>query len=127
MKNTQDTIVHWDISERQSKNISSQLLSWTYVVLPRFQKPHGQNPTFENPLDAWLYLLTRDKDEEIKLTDGLIASDSAIGSGFRRLARLTPQEREKLFKEQEEAGGHASIEDAKFAEGEAKPPGMKVS
>ena len=45
LQNTEDFLVHWDITERSSKIIASNLLSWTYIILPRFTKKLAKEPT----------------------------------------------------------------------------------
>ena len=86
--NKDDIIVHWDIAERKSGKIADTLLSWTFVVLPRF------NPVLEpkfkaaSKLEAWLYLLTREDNEKVTVTKEMVANDDAVAHGFYRISNL---------------------------------------
>eukprot|EP00961_Rhodomonas_salina_P295549 3935556-Rhodomonas_salina.1 len=70
--NTEDFVVHWDITERRTHRIASNLLSWTFVILPRFTKELGnadipERCNFlkrEDVLGGWLYFLSRIDCEE---------------------------------------------------------------
>lgn len=103
LRNVDDILVHWDICERSSKDVASQLLSWTYVILPRFeaklnkQKHKSGSLDFrDKPLDAWLYLMTRQDEEKVMVTPNLVAKDMALAEGFYRVSHLSPNELESL-------------------------------
>jgi hypothetical protein len=97
--NKDDTVVHWNICDNKSKLTINELLSWTFVVLPRFLKRQNAmgNPTnFDTPLDAWLYLMTRGEKEAVTVTNELIAGENEVAQGFHRLSHLTAEEEARL-------------------------------
>ena len=124
MKNGRDLLVHWDICERESKEIASPLLSWTYVMLPRFKQVFARQLDaldFSNdPLGAWLFLITRDDKEEVRVTEQLVAKDRYLAEGFHRVSHLTDGEAEALHQGKMAFLSRMSREDEKYAEGEAK-------
>jgi hypothetical protein len=98
--------VDWDICERKSKEVSSKLLSWTFVILPRFLKkiqslPKPLNFTGDH-LSAWLFLLTRSDKEHVSVTKELVAGSNAIADAFRRISHLTLTEQRQFEAEQDE-------------------------
>lgn len=100
LKDSTNTIIHWNITESKSKEIASDLLSWTYVVLPRFQLPTDPNyPTkldLRTNLDAWLYLLTRTDHEKVIVDQNLMDLDESVADGFFRLSHLSVDENNQL-------------------------------
>jgi len=105
--NQQKKVVYWDICERDSKDIASPLMSWTYVVLPRFKESiptaGSSNLDFQDDLlSAWLYLLTRKDSEKVKVTPQLVAHDSGLAQAYVRLSKLSDEEEQRLMDEQTE-------------------------
>jgi predicted transposase/invertase (TIGR01784 family) len=123
LKNNHDILVHWDIRERQSKDIATPLLSWTYVLLPRFAATLPENARLDfrgRPLEAWLYLMTRDDKEKVMVTQELVSEDDALAEGFHRLSHLTEAEAEGLHAGQVAFASRLDRELEKFEEGEKK-------
>ena len=121
--NGKDVIVHWDICERGSKNISSNLLSWTYVMLPRFLKTLKKNDPLDfrgRPLEAWLYLMTREDEEQVRVTANMTNNDPALAEGFHRIAHLSQNEKEALHAGKMAYMSRMSREEEQFAEGVVK-------
>ena len=56
-----DPIVHWRIHDIKGNQAASNLLSWTFVVLPRFQKTVDER--YQTSLDAWLRLFVCEDNE----------------------------------------------------------------
>lgn len=103
LKNSTDFVVDWDICERKSHDVATPLLSWTFLVLPRFSaalSASGNSLDFTGKtLDAWLYLMTRDDRETVRVTKELVANDEAVAQGFYRVSHLTSQELEIFYKD----------------------------
>ncbi len=121
--NGKDLVVHWDICERGSKNISSNLLSWTYVMLPRFLKTLKKNDPLDfrgRPLEAWLYLMTREDEEQVRVTANMTNNDPALAEGFHRIAHLSQNEKEALHAGKMAYMSRVSREEEQFAEGVVK-------
>ncbi len=121
MHNSQDLLVHWDICERVSKEIASPLLSWTYVMLPRFKREFAtqlqQRDFSDDPLGAWLFLMTREDEEKVRVTDELVARDKHVAEGFHRVSHLTTDETESLFKGKMAFMSRMSREEERYEEG----------
>lgn len=123
LKNSHDVVVNWEIRERQSLEIASPLLSWTYVMLPRFLNtlPVGQKLDFRGkPLDAWLYLMTREDKEKILVTNELVSDEEALAEGFHRISHLTDDEAESLQAGQFAFASRIERELEKFTEGKVQ-------
>ena len=100
LKNSTDFVVDWDICERKSHDVASPLLSWTFLVLPRFSaalSASGNSLDFTGKiLEAWLYLMTRQDCETVRVTKELVANDESVAQGFYRVSHLTSQETESF-------------------------------
>lgn len=121
--NAKDIVVHWDICERESNKTSSNLLSWTYVMLPRFAEKLKQNKSLDfrdQPLDAWLYLMTREDEEQVRVTANMTNNDPALAEGFHRISHLSNDERESLHAGKMAFMSRMSREEEKFDEGVVK-------
>jgi hypothetical protein len=103
LQNKDNIVVHWDISERESQEISTELLSWTFVVLPRFLKTLQGSSEVEvqDALSAWLYLLTRDDMEKLRLSDKITFGITEVESGYKRLSQLTHNETDSVFRDRD--------------------------
>ena len=94
LKNSEGYLIHWDITERSSKQIASNLLSWTHIILPRFEKglqgipPNQRNNFTGKPLEAWLNLFTMKDREEVTVTNEMTADDGPLAEAFHRLSHL---------------------------------------
>jgi hypothetical protein len=92
----------------------SDLLSFTFVILPRFsealeklrnlnQKKPGSTkepPGFDNGnLVGWLKLLTRKHKEPVHVTLDLVAGDEALADAYYRLGHLSAKEQDSLLTE----------------------------
>jgi predicted transposase/invertase (TIGR01784 family) len=97
-KEKKDIVIHWDIVELESKSVPSKLLSWTFIMLPRFKAIANEfkQDFTENPLYAWLYFLTREDNEKVHVTEKLIANDDALADGYNRLCNLSEEEAKAL-------------------------------
>jgi predicted transposase/invertase (TIGR01784 family) len=93
LKNSEGYLIHWDITERSSKQIASNLLSWTHIILPRFKKdlqgipPNQRNNFTGKPLEAWLNLFTMKDREEVTVTKEMTADESVSSSLSLRTRR----------------------------------------
>ncbi len=58
LHNAKDIVVHWDITELMTNMLASELLSWTFVVLPRYtdklckEGDIGRGSNFPQPKDT---------------------------------------------------------------------------
>ena len=100
LANRDEIVVHCNIREQQSQIITSELQSWTFVVLPRFLKLLTSMPT---PLDfkgdclkAWLYFMTRKDREQVEITSGIISGTNEIADAYNRLSNLSEDEKKIL-------------------------------
>ena len=113
--NKDDVVVHWNICEERSKNVASKLLSWTFVILPRFLKEMNllpQPPDFTgNILGAWLYLLTRTNKEKVVVTEKVVAGCQEISGAFRRISHLRREEKRQLRDEQDAEAMQLGLQD----------------
>ena len=122
-----EVLVHWNIFECSTKKIANNLISWTFVILPRFLQllsTREANDFRGDILSAWLYLLTRSENSEIDTSSSITAGDPAIEAGIKRLANLSEDEKRALAAEQEKeimdlGSQQAEIEDS-FHEGLTK-------
>jgi predicted transposase/invertase (TIGR01784 family) len=128
--NQQKNVVYWDICERDSKHIASSLMSWAYVILPRFKETiltaGSLNLDFRNdPLSAWLYLLTREDRTEVEVTPELVANDAALAQAYLRLSQLSDDEEQRLIDEQndEEEAEQMQLQAVQTAKNEGKMEG----
>lgn len=99
LQNTEDYLVHWDIAERSSTKVASNLLSWTFVVLPQFTKRLAKEPTTDftgRPLEAWLNLFTMTDQATVMVTPEMTAHDAPLADGFRRVSQLNKDEIEAI-------------------------------
>ena len=125
VKNKDNTVVHWDICERDSKEIASPLLSWVFVILPRFLKKlssQAQEPLnfVGDPLSSWLYLFTRSDYQEVQVTKELVSNDSVIAGAFVRMASLTVEETQRLQSSIDEEVSRIAREADSLAKGMAE-------
>ncbi len=86
--NKDDIVVHWDIVERKKGKVAETLLSWTFVILPRFNPMLEPKFKATSKLEAWLYLLTREDNEKVTVTKEMVANDDAVAHGFYRISNL---------------------------------------
>ena len=112
LANRDEIVVHCNIREQQSQIITSELQSWTFVVLPRFLKLLTSMPT---PLDfkgdcliAWLYFMTREDREQVEITSGIISGTNEIADAYNRLSNLSEDEK-KILRNRLEAEISAAI------------------
>ncbi len=121
LKNSTDFVVDWNICERKSRDVASPLLSWTFLVLPRFSaalSESGNSLDFRGKnLEAWLYLLTRKDRETVRVTNELVANDEAVAQGFYRVSHLTSHETEIFSKDQSHFDSQTEIRQEDFGEG----------
>jgi hypothetical protein len=124
LKNSTDFIVDWDICERKSHDVSSPLMSWTFLVLPRFSaalSASGNSLDFTGKnLEAWLYLMTRNDLEAVRVTKELVANDEAVAHGFYRVSHLTSHEAEIFHKDRMHFHSQSDIRQDDYSEGEKK-------
>ena len=118
LENSRDAVVHWKIREDASLRVASNMMSWTYVILPRFS---SSLPPSENHLDftgkvleAWLYLMTREDSERVLVTKELVANDLALAEGFYRISHLTPAEDDAVLEGQVAFATLMEIQNEKF-------------
>ena len=133
LKNSSDFVVDWNTCERKSDDVASRrLLSWTFLVLPRFSA--ALSPRFsaalsvsENRLDftgkvleAWLFLMTRKDCETVWVTKELVANDVAVAQGFYRISHLTSNEIDGLREGHIAFGTLLHMRQENYREGYAK-------
>jgi predicted transposase/invertase (TIGR01784 family) len=119
LKNGSDVVVDWEIRERKSNKVASRLLSWTFVILPRYLK---QLESLQSPLNfsgnklgAWLYLMTRTDKEVVAVTDELVACEKVIAEAFKRMADLSQLETDLLESEKADEASRLSIQEEEKA------------
>lgn len=97
-KEKDDLITHWKVMDQKTNTQSTDLLSWTFVELPRFEKSEDD---LENHLERWLYFLTRTNNETIELNDKTVGStESPLITAYQRMACLTEKEQRILDREE---------------------------
>lgn len=101
LKNKDDIFVQWNIAEATSHEKVSDVLSWTFISLPRFVRSlnltTGAVPDFTgDPASAWLYLLSREEDTEVIVSPELTANDTSIRDAYYRLANLSDEDLEAI-------------------------------
>ena len=99
-----DVLVHWGVCELSTHKIASNLISWTFVVLPRFLKLLSAGKALnvrDSSLNAWLYLLTRSENSEVDISSSTTADHPEVVEGIKRLANLSEKEKMALSIEQE--------------------------
>ncbi len=103
VKNSTDFVVDWGLQEMKSHVVASPLLSWTFLVLPRFLaalSASGNCLDFTGrSLEAWLYLMTRKDCEIVQVTKELVANEDAVSQGFHRISHLKSHETASLHDE----------------------------
>jgi len=121
LKNSTDFVVDWDICERKSHDVASPLLSWTFLVLPRFSaalSASGNSLDFTGKtLEAWLYLMTRKDCETVQVTKELVANDEAVAHGFYRVSHLTSHETKIFHKDRMQFDSQSQIRQEDYSEG----------
>ena len=100
------------------------MLSWSFVILPRFlqQIKQMREPLsfVGSPLNSWLYLMTRNDQEEVHVTSELVAKDPVIATAFHRMANLNHHETIELQNNIDEYVARMSREAESMAEGKAE-------
>jgi predicted transposase/invertase (TIGR01784 family) len=102
LQNPTDFVVDLGLCELKSQVLASPLMSWTFLVLPRFLalSASGNSLDFTGKnLEAWLYLMTRKDCEAVRVTKELVANDDAVAQGFHRVSHLKSHETERLHDE----------------------------
>jgi predicted transposase/invertase (TIGR01784 family) len=121
LKNSTDFVVDWNICETKSHDVASPLLSWTFLVLPRFSSAlsaSGNSLDFTGKtLEAWLYLMTRNDCETVRVTTELVANDEAVAQGFYRVSHLTSSETEIFHKDRMHFDSQSQIRQEDYSEG----------
>jgi hypothetical protein len=121
LKNSTDFVVDWDICERKSRDVASPLMSWTFLVLPRFSaglSASGNSLDFtDKNLEAWLYLMTRPDLETVRVTKELVANDDAIAQGFYRVSHLEHHEAQSLQDERIAFDSQSLLQNEVYNEG----------
>jgi hypothetical protein len=118
LKNKTGVVVNWCICEQETKDQASSLISWTFVILPRFLKILSQMSKIdfqgEPAMYPWLYLLTRSDGEEVELNEMTCAGNRYVEESFLRMSLLSNQEKRDLEAEIDEERAHySSLEAAK--------------
>ena len=124
LKNSTDFVVDWGLCELKSHVLASPLMSWTYLVLPRFSaalSASGNSLDFTGKnLEAWLYLMTRKDCEAVRVTKELVANDDAVAQGFYRVSHLKSHEIESLRDERIAFDSQSQIRQDDYSQGEKK-------
>ena len=124
LQNSTDFVVDWGICELKHHVLASPLMSWTYLVLPRFSaalSASGNSLDFTGKtLDAWLYLMTRDDRETVRVTKELVANDDAVAQGFYRVSHLKSHETESLHDERIAFDSQSQIRQDDYRQGVAE-------
>jgi predicted transposase/invertase (TIGR01784 family) len=124
LQNSTDFVVDWGICELKSHVLTSPLMSWTFVVLPRFSaalSASGNSLDFTGKtLEAWLYLMTRKDCEAVRVTKELVANDDAVAQGFYRVSHLKSHETESLHDERIAFDSQSQIRQDDYTQGVAE-------
>jgi hypothetical protein len=124
LNNTTDFVVDWDICERKSHDVASPLLSWTFLVLPRFSailSASGNRLDFTGKvLEAWLFLMTRNDRETVWVTKELVANDVAVAQAFHRVSHLKSIEIDSLLDELIAFDSQSQLRQDDYSQGFAK-------
>jgi DNA-directed RNA polymerase specialized sigma24 family protein len=99
-------------------------MSWTFLVLPRFSaalSASGNSLDFTGKnLEAWLYLMTRNDFEAVRVTKELVAYDDAVAQGFYRVSHLESHETERLHDERIAFDSQSQLRQDDLSQGEKK-------
>ena len=124
LQNSTDFVVDWGICEMKSHVLASPLMSWTFLVLPRFSaalSASGNSLDFTGKnLEAWLYLMTRKDCEAVRVTKELVANDDAVAQGFYRVSHLKSHETESLHDERIAFDSQSQIRQDDYSQGVAE-------
>jgi hypothetical protein len=124
LQNSTDFVVDWGLCELKSRVLASPLMSWTFLVLPRFSaalSASGNSLDFTGKnLEAWLYLMTRKDCEAVRVTKELVANDDAVAQGFYRVSHLKSHETERLHDERIAFDSQSQIRQDEHSQGEKK-------
>ena len=94
-------VINWKIINEFNNKVGTNLLSWTFVSLPKFTSLIVESNKYEasDPLHRWLYFLTRRDNETVNLDSKLTHGDKDIESAYNRVSRLSTKELSKLEEE----------------------------
>ena len=76
-------------------------------------------------MDRWLYLLNRQDQEIVSLTENILGNDLGLISAYKRLSVLSKQEEEVLESDMKSAMDTQAYISTKFNEGLAEGLGQK--
>jgi predicted transposase/invertase (TIGR01784 family) len=83
-------IVEWKIHDTKKNCEAHNLLSWSFIVLPRFKK--SSDDRYETSRDAWIRLFKCDDEEQVIVTEGFTAGNKIIRKAYHRLANLSSEQ-----------------------------------
>ena len=120
-KQYKDYASTYNIARTSDGEIGTNIISWDFIELPKF---HTQEPELRTTMDRWLYLLNRQDQEIVSLTENILGNDPGLISAYKRLSVLSKQEEEVLESDMKSAMDTQDYISTKFneglAEGEAK-------
>jgi len=119
LQNSTDFLVDWGTC--QTKSVASHLLSWTFLVLPRFSAALSASESSLDftgkTLEAWLYLMTRKDCETVWVTKELVANDEAVAQGYYRVSHLTSRENNSFFYDRMHFDSQSAIRQEDYSKG----------
>mmetsp|Transcript_15971 Transcript_15971/g.38162 ORF Transcript_15971/g.38162 Transcript_15971/m.38162 type:complete len:350 (+) Transcript_15971:61-1110(+) len=118
LKNDADVIVEWDIREKKTSQVVSNILSWSFICLHRFNPQNDHSVGAKSR--AWIVLLKQKDWARVELTDELVANDATITQAYERIAFLTPEEERQADKSADLQRLVASKDAGLLEEGEAR-------
>ena len=92
-KQYKDYASTYNIARTSDGEIGTNIISWDFIELPKF---HIEEPELRTTMDRWLYLLNRQDQEIVSLTENILGNDPGLISAYKRLSVLSKQEEEVL-------------------------------
>lgn len=94
LKNPADVIIEWDVREKVTSQVGTNVVSWSCICLARFNPQ--DNSSVGEKSRAWLSLLKQNDHARVELTNELVANDPTIKGAYQRIAyEARPAERSK--------------------------------
>ena len=123
-KQYKDYASTYNIARTSDGEIGTNIISWDFIELPKF---HIEELELRTTMDRWLYLLNRQDQEIVSLTENILGNDPGLISAYKRLSVLSKQEEEVLESDMKSAMDTQSYISTKFNEGleEGKAKGLE--
>ena len=88
-KQYKDYAITYNIARTSDGEIGTNIISWDFIELPKF---HIEESELRTTMDRWLYLLNRQDQEIVSLTENILGNDLGLISAYKRLSVLSKQE-----------------------------------